>query len=167
MKKIVLSAAALLLSSALFAQQQSQQSGIYVGAGVGLEAMPKHYDNGMGLALKGGIELDQVLKNFGLEAELSTALITPETPNGKDIDVFTLGLYGTYTIDLPNSAFALRPKFGFIFPNLGDDLNSRDLALSTGLAALYSVNRQMDVYVEYVNTSEMMNNYMIGLAINF
>lgn len=166
MKKTASIAAAFLLSSSLFAQQQGS-NGIYVGAGLGLEAMPKHVDNGMGLALKGGVELDQVLKNFGLEAELSTSLIAPEV-NDHNIDVLTLGAYATYTIHMPNSAFAVRPKFGFILPNLGDDdLNSRDIAVSSGLAALYSLNSQIDLYAEYVNTSEAMNNYVVGVEINF
>jgi hypothetical protein len=172
MKKIALFSAALMLSSSLYAQQQ-QQSGVYAAVGLGLEAMPKDqygvdYDNGMGLAVKGGVELDQLLKNFGLEAELSTSLIAPEVnPGGQNIDILTLGAYATYTIDLPNSAFAVRPKFGFILPNLNDDINSYDVAVSGGLAALYSLNSQLDLYAEYVNASEFMNNYMVGVEVNF
>ncbi|MEJ2500667.1 MAG: outer membrane beta-barrel protein [Campylobacterales bacterium] len=165
MKKIASVATALLLSSSLFAQQQGS-NGIYVGVGLGLEAMPKHVDNGMGLALKGGVELDQLLKNFGLEAELSTSLIAPEV-NDNNIDVLTLGLYTTYTIAIPNSPVSVRPKFGVILPNLSDDLNSRDVALSTGVAGLFNLNEQIDIYAEYVNTSESMNNYMVGVEINF
>jgi hypothetical protein len=54
-----------------------------------------------------------------------------------------------------------------IFPNLADDINSRDIAISGGLAGMYALNKQLDLYVEYVNTSEAMNNYMIGLTVNF
>ena len=167
MKKIAVTAAALLLSSSLFAEQAQQKSGVYVAAGLGLEAMPKHVDNGMGLSLKGGVALDQLLKNMGLEAELTTSLVAPEYQGGAKIDVFTLGVYATYTIDIPNSPVAVRPKFGVILPNLADDINSRDVALSTGVAALLKFSNQFSGYVEYVNTSEMMNNYMVGLEVSF
>jgi len=103
MKKIAVTAAALLLTSSLYAEQTQQISGVYVGAGLGLEAMPKHVDNGMGLSLKGGVALDQLLKNMGVEAELTTSLVAPEYQGGENIDVFTLGVYATYTIDIPNS----------------------------------------------------------------
>ncbi|UFS61693.1 porin family protein [Sulfurimonas sp. HSL-3221] len=168
MKKIGSIAAALLLTSSLYAQQQGS-NGFYVGAGIGLEAMPKHVDDGVGLAIKGGVELDNVLKNLGVEAELSTSLVAPEISNSNNkIDVTTLGVYATYTIDIPGSAFKVRPKFGLILPNLGDELHSRgDLAISGGIAGMYELNNQLDLYVEYVNTSEAMNNYMIGLAVNF
>jgi hypothetical protein len=165
MKKITLAATALLLSCSLFAQQQ-QVNGMYVGIGLGLEAMPKDVDNGMGLSVKGGMKLDSVLKNFGAEAELTTSLLAPKQ-GGSDINVLTLGAYATYTIDIPNTAFAVRPKFGFILPNLSDQLNSYDVAVSGGLGALYTLNKQLDLYAEYVNTSEAMSNYMIGLEINF
>ncbi len=164
MKKVISVAAALLLSSSLYAQQGS--SGFYVGAGIGVEAMPKEFDNGVGLAIKGGLNLDSVLKNLGLEAELTTSLSSPEIANFS-IDITTLGIYGTYTIDLPNSAFKLRPKFGVILPNLADDINTRDLAISGGLAGMYELNSQLDLFVEYVNTSEAMNNYMFGVVVNF
>jgi len=165
MKKFVSVAAALLLSSSLFANQNGP-AGVYVGAGLGLEAMPKYFDNGLGLSIKGGASLDSVLNNFGVEAELTTSLIAPDI-HGVDYSVTTLGFYGTYTIHLPNSAFALRPKFGFILPNLNDEINSRDLAVSGGLAGLYTLNRQVDIYVEYVNASEMLSNYTIGVNFNF
>jgi hypothetical protein len=93
-------------------------------------------------------------------------LIAPEV-NDNNIDVLTLGLYTTYTIAIPNSPVSVRPKFGVILPNLSDDLNSRDVALSTGVAGLFNLNEQIDIYAEYVNTSESMNNYMVGVEINF
>jgi len=165
MKKVLFSAAALLLSSSLFAQQGNH--GVYMGVGLGLEAMPKHVDNGLGLAVKGGIHLDEVLPHLGAEMELTTSLVAPEYKGGVDINVFTLGFYATYTIALPNTPIAIRPKFGFILPNLSDEINSRDFALSTGIAGVYTINRVFDAYVEYVNTSEAMNNYMVGFNINF
>ena len=167
-KSAVILTAAALLSSTLFAQEQSgSANSAYVAAGIGLEAMPKNVDNGFGLSLKGGVELNQVLKNFGVEAELTTSLVAPEYSGGNKIDVFTLGVYTTYTIAIPNSPVSVRPKFGFILPNLADEINSRDVALSTGIAALLKVNEQIDGYIEYVNTSEMMNNYMVGVQVNF
>jgi hypothetical protein len=165
MKKILSVAAALLLSSSLYAQQQGS-NGFYLGGGIGLEAMPKDFDNGIGLTVKGGTTLDHVLRNLGVEAELSTSLVSPEINNYK-IDITTLGVYGTYTIHLPASAFKIRPKFGVIFPNLADDINSRDLAISGGLAGMYEMNRHLDLYFEYVNTSEMMNSYTFGLTVDF
>ncbi|MBD3799947.1 MAG: outer membrane beta-barrel protein [Campylobacterales bacterium] len=167
MKKIVSIAAAVLLTSSVYAQQHGS-NGFYVGAGIGLEAMPKHVDDGVGLAIKGGLELDNVLNNLGVEAELSTSLISPEISNNNKIDVTTFGVYATYMIDIPGSAFKVRPKFGLILPNLADELHSRgDVTISGGIAGMYELNNQLDLYVEYVNTSEAMNNYMIGLAVNF
>jgi hypothetical protein len=165
MKKSAVILTAALLSSALFAQEQ--RNGVYLGAGLGLEAMPKHVDNGLGLSVKGGVALDQLLSHLGAEAELTTSLVAPEYSSDKNIDVFTLGVYATYTIDIPNSPVAVRPKFGVILPNLADEINSRDVALSTGVAGLLKLNDQLDAYVEYVNTSEMMNNYMVGVEVNF
>lgn len=165
MKKIISVAAALLLSSSLYAQQQGS-NGFYIGGGIGIEAMPKDFDNGIGLAIKGGVELDNVLKNLGVEAELSTSLASPEIGN-YDIDITTLGVYGTYTIQIPASAFKIRPKFGVILPNLADDINSRDMAISGGVAGMYTLNKQLDLYVEYVNTSETMNSYTFGMTVNF
>jgi len=164
-KTAVILTAALLSSTALFAQEQT--NGLYVGAGIGLEAMPEHVDNGFGLSVKGGVALDQVLKNFGVEAELTTSLVAPEYNSGKNIDVLTLGAYATYTIVIPNAPVSVRPKFGVILPNLADEINSRDVALSTGVAGLLKVSDQLNAYIEYVNTSEMMNNYMIGVEVNF
>lgn len=164
MKKIAMFLTAALLSSTLMAQEQT--NGLYVGAGIGLEGMPKDYNDGMGLAVKGGIALDQLLKDLGAEAELTTSLIAPSY-KGKDINVFTLGLYATYTIEIPNAPFSFRPKFGLILPNLADETNSRDIAISSGLAGLYSPNGQIDIYVEYVNVSESVNNYMAGILLNF
>jgi hypothetical protein len=165
MKKIAVILAAMLLSSPLLAQEQ--HSDYYASAGIGVEAMPEDYDGGIGLSVKGGMKLDQVLPHFGAEAELTTSLVSPQNPAGNDINVFTLGAYATYTIVIPNSSVSVRPKFGLIFPNLSDDINSRDIAVSSGLAGLFKLNKQMDLYVEYVNASEYMNNYMVGLEVGF
>ena len=167
MKKIALTAATLALASSLYAQAPQEENSFYVAAGLGLEAMPKDYDNGLGLSVKGGAILNELMHNFGVEAELTTSLISPEQPHGNDINVFTLGAYATYTIDIPNSAFAVRPKLGLIFPNLSDEINSYDIAVSSGVAALMKINKQMKAYIEYENESEAMNNYMIGLEMSF
>jgi len=161
MKK--LSILALALSSALWAQSAQ---GLHIGAGVGLEAMPKGFDNGAGLSLRGGAELNQLLEYLGAEAELTTSLIAPKV-GGKKLNVFTMALYTNYTIAIPGSSVSVRPKFGVILPNLGDDIHSRGIALSTGIAALLKVNEQMSTFVEYTNASEWMNNYMIGVEIAF
>lgn len=161
MKK--LSLLALVLSSALWAQSSQ---GLHIGAGVGLEAMPKGFDNGAGLSLRGGTELNQLLEYLGAEAELTTSLISPKA-GGQKINVFTMALYTNYTIVFPESPVSVRPKFGVILPNLGDDIHSRDIALSTGVAALLKVNEQMSAFVEYTNASERMNNYMVGVEVGF
>ena len=163
MKKIGIFLSSLMLSSSLFAQG----NGVYMGVGFGIEAMPKEFDDGVGLALKAGVGLDQVLPHLGVEAELSTSLASPETPGGQKIDILTIGAYATYTIAIPGSPFSVRPKFGVILPNLSDDLHSRDVAISGGIAGVLEFNRQLDLYLEYVNTSETMNNYMLGLQVNF
>jgi hypothetical protein len=165
MKKIAVILLGLVMSSALFAQEA--QNNFYAAAGVGIEAMPKKYDNGLGLSLKGGAILNEVMPNFGLEGELTTSLVSPKSPGGGDINIFTLGAYATYTIQIPNSAFSLRPKFGFILPNLSDNIDSYDFRVSSGLAALMKINNQIHVYIEYENESEAMNNYLVGLEMHF
>jgi len=163
MKKIILSSAALLFSTSLFAAHGD----IYGGVGLGVEAMPKGIDNGFGLAVKAGVDLGRALPHFGMEAELSTSLVAPQYRNDVEINVFTAGLYATYTIAIPSTTVSLRPKFGAILPNLGDEIHSRDIALSMGMAALLKINSHLDAYVEYVNASEMMNNYMLGMQVRF
>ena len=163
MKKIGIFMSSLMLSSSLLAQG----NGVYMGVGLGIEAMPKAYDDGVGLALKGGVGLDRLLPHLGVEAELSSSLASPETPGGEKIDIVTGGLYATYTIAIPGSPFSVRPKFGLILPNLSDDIHSRDVAISGGIAGVLEFSRQLDLYLEYVNTSETMNNYVLGLQVNF
>lgn len=157
--------ASLILATSMFAQQQS---GLYVGAGLGVEAAPKDFDSGLGLALKGGIHLDQVLANLGAEVELNKSLSDPSFGPVK-IDVLTLAGYMTYTIKFPNSPLSVRPKFGVILPNLGDSksVNSRDFGLSTGIAGVLQINKNLNAYLDYTNMGEVINNYSVGVEFNF
>lgn len=164
MKKFVFSVlVAGLLSVGAFAQEKS---GLYVGAGLGLEAVVKDADNGFGLALKGGIKLDQLLKNLGAEVELGKSLSDPKI-GPANIDVLTLAGYVTYDIKFGNSPISARPKFGVVLPNLGDEIHSRDFALSTGIAGVLKINNDLNAYLDYTNVSEFMNTYTVGVEFSF
>lgn len=158
MKKTLVGMA--LLSSLCMAQEA------HVGAGLGILAVPDGADAGIGLTLKGGVALDSVLQGMGLQVELNKSLIDPEY-GPFDQDVTTLGAYTTYEIPLPNSQMALRPRFGVILPNLGDDVDSRDFILSSGFGAIYKVDAKMNLYVDYTVLGDSVNNYSAGLEIKF
>ena len=170
MKKTVTLLSSLLLASALYGvEKKSEFSNVYVGAGLSVEAVPKGADShGTGLVLKAGTQLPQLLKHLGAEVELTTSLIDPEWGN-KDINVITLAGYMTYDIRFPSSPVFVRPRAGFILPNLGnsDSVNSRDFGISTGLACLIELNEQMNAYVDYTNLGENINNYTAGVELKF
>ena len=171
MKKIVAALSALLLASTLFAaEDKSELSGVYVGVGLAVQAVPDKWDeNGIGLVVKGGVALPQVLENLGAEVEMTTSLSDPEDRNGHDVSILTLAGYMTYDIHIPDSSFFIRPRAGFILPNLGDSksVNSRNFGLSTGIAGVIALNKQLNAYVDYTNLGENINNYTVGLELKF
>ncbi|MEA3373680.1 MAG: outer membrane beta-barrel protein [Campylobacterota bacterium] len=171
MKKIVTAVLTLLLTSSLInAEESNELSGFYVGAGLAIHAVPNDWDdNGLGLVLKGGAALPQVLNNLGMEVELTTSLSDPETHNGHDVSILTLAGYMTYNIRFPDSHIFVRPRAGFILPNLGDtkSVNSRNFGISTGIAAVVELNKQMNVYGDYTNLGENINNYTVGVELKF
>jgi len=160
----------LLGASSMASEDGLDLSGVYGGVGIAIQAVPDGWDEyGVGLVIKGGVALPQLLENLGAEVELTTSLSDPQVVNGQDLSILTLAGYMTYTIEIPNTPFAVRPRAGVILPNLGDSdsVNSRSLGLSTGIAGLMILNEQLDAYVDYTNLGENINNYTVGLELKF
>ncbi len=169
MKKL---ASALLATAVLSSGVMAAEVGFYAGGGLAFEAVPKH-DNlkmGLGLVLRGGMTLDSVLENFAVEAELTKSLIDPKWEiAGTDdkINVTTLATYAVYRIPVVEN-FYIKPRFGIIFPNLGDDVvNSRDVTFSSGIGGGITVMEHMDVYVDYTVLGEGVTNYGAGVEWHF
>jgi len=157
----------LMLSAVSYAKDVAADQGLYVGAGLGIMATNKNADAGLGLSLRGGFELDNVLKGLGIQVELNKSLSDPEASNGKDVDVMTLATYAAFDIPIPNSKVTLRPRIGVILPNLQDDIDSRDFILSSGFAVTYTVQNNLRLYADYTVLGEGISNYSAGVEIKF
>ncbi|MEA3523629.1 MAG: hypothetical protein U9R50_11745 [Campylobacterota bacterium] len=160
MKKITLFAAIVLLSTTLAAQIKP-----YAGAGFGFMATPDYpgAENGLGLTVKAGATgFVEVMPEIGALFELNKSLT-----GLNDADVLSLGAYASYDILIPNSAFAIRPKFGVIIPNAGDEIHSRDITFSSGIGGKMALSKQLDLYVDYVVLGEGVTNYSIGAEFKF
>jgi hypothetical protein len=156
-----------LLTSVSFAAEQSTSQNIYAGAGLGVMATDDNGDAGLGVSIKAGTYLDSVLKGMGIQAELNKSLSDPEHGNGRDIDVMTFALYSSYDILIPKSEFTLRPRIGAIMPNLNDDIDSRDLILSSGFGVLYDLQDNLRLYADYTVLGEAISNYSVGVEVKF
>ncbi|RLA76953.1 MAG: hypothetical protein DRG78_18100, partial [Epsilonproteobacteria bacterium] len=104
MKKITKSLGAL----ALVATMGMAQPSFYAGGGLAFESLPDGADNGVGIVLRGGATLDSILKNFGVEAELTKSVADPKM--GTDLNVLTLASYAVYNIKIKR--FYVKPRFG-------------------------------------------------------
>ncbi len=160
MKKITILAGIVLLSTTLAAEIKP-----YAGAGFGFMAVPDYpgSENGLGLTLKAGAtgfvdEMPEVGALFELNKSL-TGL--------NDGDALTFGVYASYDILIPNLPFAIRPKFGIIIPNAGDDVHSRDITFSSGIGGKMPLNEQIDLYVDYTVLGESITNYSCGAELKF
>jgi len=157
----------LMLSTISYAKDAAADQGLYVGTGLGIMATNKNADAGLGLGLRGGFELDNVLKGLGIQVELNKSLSHPETNSGKDVDVMTLATYAAFDIPIPNSKMTLRPRIGVILPNLQDDIDSRDFILSSGFAVTYTLQKNLRLYADYTVLGEGISNYSAGVEIKF
>jgi len=166
MKKIILS---LTLLTALIQAEETtlNDQGLYLGAGLGILAADDNGKSGIGMSLRGGVSLDNVLKGLGAQIELNKSLSDPEYVTGYDIDVLTMAAYATFDIEIPNSQVTLRPKIGAIFPNMKDDIDSRDLILSSGFGMTYDLENNMRLYADYTVLGQEISNYSAGLEIKF
>lgn len=167
--------AAAVLSSSLMAVEV----GFYAGGGLAIEAVPDGGDYypdwkmGTGLVLRGGLTLDSVMQNFAAEVELTKSIIDPKVDfkgfnDGRDnVNVATLAVYAVYRIPVVDK-FYVKPRFGIILPNLGDDVvNSRDVTFSSGIGAGYTVMDHLDVYMDYTVLGESITNYGAGVEWHF
>jgi len=166
MKKTLLSLT--LLASLMQAEELStNDQGLYAGAGLGILATNKHGDAGLGLTLKAGVALDSVLKGFGLQAELNKSIIHPEYANNNNINILTTAAYATFDIEIPSTKLTLRPRIGLILPNLKDDIDSRNIILSSGFGATYAIEKNLRLYADYTVLAEEISNYSVGVEIKF
>ena len=100
MNKIVNSLGAL----SLVATMATADMGFYAGGGLAYESVPdwNGASSGVGIVLRGGMNLDMVLEGFGAEVELTKSVIDPEYNwyYGNDINVLTLATYAVYSINI-------------------------------------------------------------------
>jgi hypothetical protein len=157
MKK-VLTILAILTSIVCAEESVAADQGLYAGAGLGIMA-----------SLRAGVKLDNALKGFGLQVELNKSLVDPERGRNtnNDIDVMTLATYATFDIVIPDSKVTLRPKIGAILPNLNDDIDSRDLILSSGFGVTYQIEKSVRLYADYTVLGEKISNYAAGVEVTF
>ena len=118
--------------------------------------------------MKAGIDLDDVLQNLGAQVEIQKSILNPEYGNN-DNNVLTLAGYAVYNIAIPSTEITVRPRFGIIIPNLGDDnsVNSRNYGLSSGLDVTYNIADNLRVCAGYTNLGESINTYIIGAEFHF
>ncbi|MEA1918327.1 MAG: hypothetical protein U9N52_00695 [Campylobacterota bacterium] len=160
-RALVLSA---LVSTTLMAEIKP-----YVGAGFGLMATPDYSGakNAIGMTLKAGATgFIEEMQGIGVLFELNKSL-TDLSSHKNAKDALTFGGYISYDIVVPNSSFAIRPKFGIIIPNASDEINSRDLTFSSGIGGKIGLNEQVDIYVDYVVLGEMVTHYSAGVEFKF
>jgi hypothetical protein len=141
----------------------------YVGAGVGIMATPDETGtkNAMGMTVRGGATgFVDMMPSVGMMLELNKSLTDLSDYNEFE-DALTFAGYLTYDIIIPNSQFVIRPKFGVILPNASDDINSRDVTLSSGIGGKMVINEQIDIYVDYAVLGEAVTNYSIGAEFKF
>ena len=168
MKKLT---TALLTAGLLSSSAMAAEVGFYAGGGLAFEAVPDYKDlkMGLGLVLRGGMTLDSVLENFAIEGEVTKSIVDPKYDyrGGNDkINVNTLAAYAVYRIPVADK-FYVKPRFGIVVPNLGDEINSRDVTFSSGVGAGYTVMQHLDVYVDYTVLGEFVTNYGAGVEYHF
>lgn len=140
----------------------------YVGGGFGMMATPDYSGtkNAIGMTLKAGATgFVDAMPGVGALLELNKSLT--DLSDGPESDALTFGGYVTYDILIPNSQFAIRPKFGVILPNAGDKINSRNLTFSSGIGGKMTLNEQLDIYADYTVLSETVTHYSAGVEFKF
>jgi hypothetical protein len=167
-KKIISILVICGLAGALSLNAAEESSGLYVGAGLNVEAVPDAYDSsGIGMNLKVGAHIDQVLPKLGVEAEYTRSISEPKNPASKKVEVQTVAAYLTYDICFKNSPMFVRPRLGVMLPNVGDKINSRDFGLSSGADVGVAISRSVSAYFGYTNMGETVNNYTLGVEVYF
>ncbi len=165
-KKIWILLTTLMMTTAV----NAETSDFYIGGGLGYEAVPdiSGIDGGAALILRGGMKFDQLLQNFSAEVEITKSVLDPEYGNDKQ-NVLTLATYAAYTINVNDSGFYVRPRFGIILPNLGDSesVHTRDIGFSSGVNGLYKFNDNWGAYVDFTYQGEFINLYSAGVEYNF
>ena len=166
----------LLTATALCATMASA-GGFYAGGGLAYESIPDYKvggdtAGGIGIVLRGGMDLPNVKKNFGVEAEITKSIIDPKVA-GNSGSVLTMAGYAVYTINITKQLYA-KPRFGMIFPNLGgtyysdaDVVNSRDIGFTSGIGGGFRLNRHMNIYFDYTILGEGITNWGSGVEYHF
>ncbi len=170
MKRVLVFTTAFLMAStlSLSAADQTALGSVYVGAGVGIEAVPTQYESsGIAMSLKVGSKLDYLLPKLGGEIEYTKSLIQVKSSVTNKVDVATLGAYFTYEINFKNSPIFVRPRLGIMLPNTGDKINSTDFGLSSGADLGVSLSKRANAYLGYTNMGETINNYILGIEYRF
>lgn len=168
MKKIISMMIMVGLVGVLSLNAAEKNSGIYIGAGANVEAVPDTYDNsGIGMSFKIGAHVDQILPKLGIEAEYTKSMSEPKNAALTKIKVETLAAYLTYDICFKNSPVFVRPRLGFMQPNMGDKINSRDFGISSGADVGVAISNNISAYFGYTNMGETVNDYTLGIEFYF
>lgn len=149
------------LSLSLFAADPK----IYAGGGLSFMAAPDcaGCEDGFGLSFKGGVtNMIADMPAFGVSGELHRSLT-----GLNDRDVTTIAAYATYDITIPDTAFAVVPKFGIIVPNASDEIHSRDIAFSSGIGGVFHLDEQLAFYFDYTVLGEYITDYTGGVIVKF
>ncbi len=179
MKKLT---TALLATAVLSSGVMATEVGFYAGGGAAFQAVPSNSQDwkmGLGAVVRGGMTFDGLLENFAAEVELTKSVIDPEVsydivPGRDKVNVMTLATYAVYRIPV-GGKFYVKPRFGFIFPNLGGTeywngdsvVNSRDITFSSGIGGGFSVLESLDIYIDYTVIGESITNYGAGVEYHF
>ncbi len=165
MNKIVNSLGAL----SLVATMATADMGFYAGGGLAYESVPdwNGASSGVGIVLRGGMNLDMVLEGFGAEVELTKSVIDPEYGTD-DQNIVTLAGYAVYSINITKDWY-VKPRFGIILPNLGDDesVNSRDIGFTSGIGGGYRIMDNLSLYIDYTILGEYVTNWGTGVEYHF
>ncbi len=166
MKKIIY--AILMFSLVGVVNAAEVRNSIYVGAGANIQAVPDSYNNsGVGMSFKLGAHLDELMPNLGAEVEYTQSMSEPKNAASTKVKVKTLAAYMTYDICFKNSPVFVRPRIGFMQPNLDDKINSRDFGLSAGADVGVAITKSISAYVGYTNMGETLNDYTLGVEFYF
>ena len=142
----------------------------YLGGGVAVQSAVGH-DDGLGVSLKGGVELDRVSPGFAVEGELSRSLFDPERDRGGggDTSFTTLGGYAAYSVPLPDRRLSIRGRLGLVWEEINPDGAGSDdeLHISWGAGGEYRLSSELSSYVEYTRIEADMGQLTGGVLYHF
>jgi len=168
-KQFALIGLAVLAGIGLSTPAAAAQKPVYLGGGLAVETAPG-FDDGYGLAFRGGYKLDQLLPGFAVEGELTRSLVDPETAGGTDVTFTSLGAYAVYTAPFPNRRVSLRGRLGLAYVDEDWPRSARDtddVWLSWGLGAELRITSGISAYADFTRKSSTVDQLNLGALVHF